>query len=167
MPSARSRSLWPALVLLLCCPRASALVARLATDFSWNLLCSRSGAQELILGSDVALRQSPGKGTGVFALRPLRAGQLVVRYTGELRHREKHVAALESGITSGDYAFRLGSDWVVDGESPQQASWGRFINHSKRRANCEPVPAGARALASTFNRMMLLIPPSQHGKTGL
>jgi SET domain-containing protein len=104
------------------------------------------------MDDDVTLRESPGKGTGVFTLKPLQPGQLVVRYTGELRRRDDHIRALGSGSTTGDYAFRLGAGWVVDGEAPSKSSWGRFINHSKRKSNCEPVPAGVRALAGSFQK---------------
>ena len=82
---------------------------------------------------------------------PLKQGQLVVRYSGPLRRKEDHAAKLEQGMTTGDYAFRLGADWVIDGEVPESSSWGRFINHSKRRCNCEPVPVGPRALVSTLD----------------
>jgi SET domain-containing protein len=116
--------------------------ARLATDACWTILNSRVGSSPLRLGHDIKLDVSRGRGTGVFALRELPAGTLVTRYTGELRTIRAHERITGAGRTSGRYAFQLGADWVIDAESTRGSGWGRYINHSVRRCNCEAVPVG-------------------------
>ena len=120
---------------------------RWASDVAWALLCERQGVQAATLGKDVEVRSAGSKGLGLFAKRRLTRGQCLVRYTGALRPLAKFVAMQKRGETSGRYAIKLGSDWVIDAESGDDASCARYINHSVRRENCVYVPCGLRALA--------------------
>uniref|UniRef100_A0A7S0L0H8 SET domain-containing protein n=2 Tax=Coccolithus braarudii TaxID=221442 RepID=A0A7S0L0H8_9EUKA len=38
--------------------------------------------------------------------------------------------------TSGAYIMTLGDSWVLDGEDETRSAWTRFVNHSRRKANC-------------------------------
>ena len=59
------------------------------------------------LGVDMEIRQSPGKGQGLFALRRFEEGEFIGRYTGLFRSQEEFWAGFEAGDTSGDYIFLL------------------------------------------------------------
>lgn len=144
-----------ATLLLLCAssPVAGVFlgVPRLATDAAW--LARRLGKMPLDLGDegpaqpvemvqvelgkDVELRDSPGKGKGVFALRDIPSGSLLTRYTGAVLSDDEYDARLNSGATSGDYALQLTEGWIVDGENPQRSNWVRYLNHNLRRQNCD------------------------------
>ena len=93
-------------------------------------------------GTDYEIRPSPGKGQGVFALREIPAGRLLGRYTGQLLTLREADEALAAGDTSGDYFYLLKKEnsllepMILDAEGDEQ-SWCRFVNHSKRRANCD------------------------------
>jgi len=89
------------------------------------------------VGEDVAIRPSPGKGRGLFAMRRYEAGEFICRYTGLLRSKDEFMRGFLAGETSGDYLYLLGgSDMYVDADDPEQSSVARFINHSLRRQNC-------------------------------
>ncbi|KAL1507937.1 hypothetical protein AB1Y20_007541 [Prymnesium parvum] len=134
-------------LLLLLCPTPSSSyfrpgVLRRVEPLRWctalvhEVRCAIANVQELQVGRDVDVRLSAGKGLGAFACRPLAPGTAVGRYDGILRRNDETYAALMAGATSNDYAFNLGNGWVVDGEFPERSNWLRYINHSKRRANC-------------------------------
>ena len=117
-------------------PNDNAL-ARTFTDVCWRL---QSGeVPELKVGSDILLADSPGKGKGAFAARDISAGTFLCRYTGFLRNADTHAAACNRGMTSLDYVWGLSDGWVIDAEDPRCSSWGRYINHSKRKQNCQHV----------------------------
>ena len=90
------------------------------------------------LGADVELRDSPGKGRGVYALRRIEPLEIIGRYTGTLRTVAEFEAAVSAGENSGDYMFLIeGTPWLIDGEDPARAGWPRYINHSVRKQNVE------------------------------
>ena len=97
---------------------------RLATDVAWALLSRRGGPraepaafQQLTL-KDVEIRDAGSKGLGVYAKRPLPKGGLLVRYTGALRTLEKHQGLCDQGLADFNYAFNLGSDFIIDAVRP-------------------------------------------------
>ena len=110
------------------------------TDTCWDQLCKRVGASELILDVDIEVRQSPGKGDGLFALRQLKPGTLVGRYTGVTRTLAQHKRIREEDGSNGLYSMKLGTEWVLDAEEAATSGCMRFVNHSIRRQNCEVVP---------------------------
>lgn len=85
-------------------------------------------------GRRIALSRSGIHDWGLFTLLPLKKGELVIEYVGELIRsnladvRERHYLA--SGIDSS-YLFRLDDEYVVDATT--QGNIARFINHS-----CQP-----------------------------
>ncbi|KAL3912956.1 MAG: hypothetical protein SGPRY_008155, partial [Prymnesium sp.] len=84
-----------------------------------------------LLGRDLQVRPSPGRGQGLFALRPFDEGEFIVRYTGILCSIEEFNAGFKAGQTSGDYIFLIGdSNLLIDAEDPEQSSAARYINHS-------------------------------------
>ena len=107
------------------------------------------------VGDGVEIRAAGGKGLGAFVTRALPAGAYLSPYTGTLMHLDDATAAKLRGDTSGDYHARLngwfGEALVVDAED-EASGWPRYINHSRRRANCEnfelrkPVAIGPRRL---------------------
>jgi hypothetical protein len=107
-------------------------------DGCYNLMVQLQDGKPLELGKDVSVCSSGRRGQGVFALRDLRAGELVGRYGGKLQSASDYEADVRRGQTSGDYAFELGdSGWIIDGEDPECSTWLRYCNHSVRRQNCE------------------------------
>ena len=93
------------------------------------------------LGSGVRVGEASSKGLGAFATTDLSAGAFLGRYTGRLYTETEALDAWRSGETSGEYFATLRSaggaePMVVDAEDYRIAGWPRFINHSKRLANC-------------------------------
>lgn len=124
-----------------CCYARPALLKRIepvrwASDVAWATSCLISSRTELALGRDVEVRPSGGKGQGVFALKPIGKGQLIGRYQGIVRSDYDYSVAYEHGLTSGAYIMTLGDTWVLDGDDEERSAWTRFVNHSKRKANC-------------------------------
>lgn len=118
---------------------------RWACDILYARQRSRMGLTECQLGIDVEL-QSAGerKGQGVFARRTINQGELIGRYSAPVSNRE---TAAESS-----YSFQLrGSPFVLDAQDPRRSNWLRFVNHSRRRDNCIPVPASVRFLGEDIN----------------
>ena len=118
---------------------------RLFADMQFELISRLrvgSTAIGLVEGQDFDIRPSRGKGLGVYALRDIPAGTLLGRYTGKLYTLREADEALAAGETSGDYFYLLHKErsllepMILDAEGDQQ-SWCRFVNHSKRRANCD------------------------------
>ena len=67
------------LVLFLQAPGSLALQelpAALLSRVAWSFKCAREGRRPLVLGRDVELRETRGKGTGVYALRDLKEGEV-------------------------------------------------------------------------------------------
>ena len=114
----------------------------------WRFQLWLAQEQEVVLGKDIEVRESAGKGMGVFARRTIDAGELVASYSGMIRTTEDANRARVYGRTTNAYAINLevdddGNGWVVDGEDPERSAWPRYINHSVRRANCEAARATA------------------------
>ena len=144
-------------------PRANENVAaRAFTDLCWSAACLASGGiTPLVLDRDVALRAFPGRGLGVVALRPIEAGTFLCRYEGVLRDADAHANACNAGQTSLDYNWGLGDEWHIDAEDPKRVrgSWARYINHSRRKQNCEHAFVGLPApIASLLQRLRLNVP---------
>ena len=140
----------PLLLLLHACGACAAIVQPLLRNIEplrWmtNAIAAiYDGPYDAVkLGVDVELRDSPGKGTGVYALRPIERFEILGRYTGPLRSIADFEAAVTAGENSGDYMFLIeGEDrWpgglLIDGYDPARAGWPRYINHSVRRRNVQ------------------------------
>ena len=115
------------------------VLMNLLRNVQWQLLLLAARRESCQLGRDVELRPSPNKGVGVFALRDLAAGAVLDRYTGRYMDVAEYDRRWEDDLTTGDYAMRLNSGILVDAEDATRSSWVRYINHSKRKANAEPV----------------------------
>lgn len=114
-------------------PFAEGFVLQATTDVCFKLDSFMRGRQDPSLGKDVAVRPAGAKGKGVYALRSFEAGELIGRYDGEVIEETK----FQTGGSSGAYAFGMDNGYVVDGEKAWRSNWLRYLNHSKRRANCE------------------------------
>lgn len=95
------------------------------------------------IGCDVEIRPAGSKGMGAFALRDIDEGEFLGRYTGKMMTFDEAYASWAAGRTSGDYfaALQLGRDspLVVDAENVKTSGWARWVNHSKRKANCKNI----------------------------
>ena len=93
------------------------------------------------VGDGVEIRSAGGKGFGAFATRNLSAGAYLSPYTGKLMARKDASLAKLRGETTGAYFAGFDTAWfgeelVVDAQDEATSGWPRYINHSKRRANC-------------------------------
>ena len=97
------------------------------------------------VGQDVVIRSAGrSKGLGAFAARDLPAAAYLGRYTGRALLPAEATDAVSRGETTGAYFARMkggpfGQDLVFDAEDSTVSGWPRFINHSKRRANCKNI----------------------------
>jgi uncharacterized protein len=73
-------------------------------------------------------RPSPRAGTGLFALRPFRAGERIVEYTGEKITKEESASRRKA---HNNYVFHLNYRHDIDGAGLDNIA--RYINHS-----CDP-----------------------------
>lgn len=104
-------------------------------------------------GDGVDILLTGRKGLGAFAARDIEAGAYLGRYTGALLTAEEALSRWQNGETSGDYFATMRGitrPMVIDAEDYETSGWPRFINHSKRRANCanvelrQPLTPGSR-----------------------
>jgi SET domain-containing protein len=81
-----------------------------------------------LLHQNVVLKRGV-HGLGLFANGPIRKGEVVAEYWGEI------VPEKEMLRSSGKYLFQLDDGMAIDGKS--RANMGRYVNHSCS-PNCEP-----------------------------
>ena len=117
-------------------PAVDNAAARAFTDLCWWTTLRSQDVQPCLLGKDVVIRESAGKGRGVFAARALKAGTFLTRYTGDLRTAADHQAICEAGPVSA-YACDLGTSWVIDASDSSHSDWAHILNHSRRKQNCD------------------------------
>lgn len=70
-------------------------------------------------------RARKGAGLGLFARVPMKRGDCIILYTGEL------ITTEEADRRGGKYLFILNDDWVIDGKGREHIA--RYINHG-----CKP-----------------------------
>merc|ERR1712194_341127 len=74
---------------------------------------------------------------GLFAARSIEEGSLIGRYNGELLNDDEYDARLAEMVSGqGMYVMDMGNGYILDGEDPSKSTFLRYINHSRRRANC-------------------------------
>lgn len=99
----------------------------------------------------VIVRRSSVHGKGVFAMRPLAAGERLLEYKGAItawnvavrRHRRE-------GIAGHTFLFGLSDGRVIDGSCGGNSS--RWLNHSCA-PNCESIEDGGRIFIYTIRRI--------------
>ena len=69
-------------------------------------------------------RSTPGAGLGLFAEDPIKKGEFIIEYTGEI------LTGKESDEASGKYLFEVSSKKTIDGSGRENKA--RYINHSCR-----------------------------------
>jgi uncharacterized protein len=85
----------------------------------------------------IVVKRSPVHGKGVFALRPIRAGERVMEYKGEVTTWRRAAARLRRGGAIGHtFVFGLSSGRVIDGSRGGNSA--RWLNHACD-ANCEAI----------------------------
>jgi uncharacterized protein len=85
-------------------------------------------------------RRSPVHGTGVFALRSIAAGELLIEYAGEVTSWRR-AAARQGSAVGHTFVFGLSDGRVIDGSRGGNSA--RFFNHACT-PNCEAIEAGSR-----------------------
>ncbi|NPT57173.1 SET domain-containing protein [Paraburkholderia elongata] len=96
----------------------------------------------------VIVRRSPVHGKGVFAMRPLAAGERVLAYKGEIttwrnalrRHRRE-------GVVGHTFLFGLSDGRVIDGS--RDGNSARWLNHACT-PNCETIEDEGRIFIHTL-----------------
>lgn len=68
-----------------------------------------------------------------------------------MRSDDDYGLAYEQGLTSGAYVMTLGDTWVLDGDDEARSAWTRYVNHSRRKANCESYMLTFTALEPRLN----------------
>jgi SET domain-containing protein len=63
-------------------------------------------------------------GLGLFATKPIRKGQFIIRYTGPKLNND------QADKADNQYLFELNNRWTIDGKSRKNVA--RYINHSCR-----------------------------------
>ncbi|TKC88345.1 SET domain-containing protein [Trinickia terrae] len=96
----------------------------------------------------VVVRRSPVHGKGVFALRPLAAGERVLEFKGEVTswHKASRRSRL-TGVEGHTFLFGLSDGRVIDGS--QGGNSARWLNHACD-ANCEAVEEEGRVFIETL-----------------
>lgn len=130
-------------VLLACIPGAVAsavLASRSVPSLAWT--------EPLALDVDFEVRPSPGRGEGLFALRPIKRGTFIMDYLGEemdLAELEARYGADELPDSSGT-AYLVGLEGVlgleplyVDGVDPALSNPARYMNHEGAAWNVRKV----------------------------
>ena len=92
-------------------------------DALWAFQRKSAGLHELILGRDIELRPSVGKGTGAFALHALGPDTPVGRYDGIMRTADDTYEALLADRTSNDYAYKWVEAMTHDGDEKGWTGW--------------------------------------------
>ncbi|MEN6623710.1 MAG: SET domain-containing protein-lysine N-methyltransferase [Smithella sp.] len=84
-------------------------------------------------GRRIQVRQSKIHGRGVYAIRPIKAGDTVLEYKGKIITWRKALALHPHDPSQPNHTFyfHLDDRHVIDGN--QNGNWARWINHS-----CEP-----------------------------
>lgn len=100
-------------------------------------------------GRRIAVRRSPIHGRGVFALRPIAAGERLIEYTGEVIPWEEAIRRHQDrpGEDAHTMFFDLGDGDVIDGWVGGNSS--RWINHSCD-PNCETRVAEGRIVVGAL-----------------
>lgn len=94
------------------------------------------GSRKFTTPPHVAVKRAArGAGLGLFATLPLKKGDFIAEYTGELLTEE------ESDARGGKYLMDAEDGWVLDGKD--RTCVAHFINHSCR-PNCEAFAEGKR-----------------------
>lgn len=95
----------------------------------------------------VTVRQSPVHGRGVFAVRPLAAGERVLEYKGEITAwREAVRRHRREGVAGHTFLFGLSDGRVIDGSRGGNSA--RWLNHGCS-PNCETIEDSGRIFIHT------------------
>ena len=116
---------------------------RAAVDALTTSLIMLRGDRNCVVGRDVEVRESRGRGLGLYALRDYREREAIGLYSGVVVPIDTFNAAYLAGLTTGNYlgywSFNAEDRMplVIDAEDPFRSSPTRYINHSLRRKNCQ------------------------------
>ncbi len=88
-----------------------------------------------LIQKKVKVRRSPHGGLGLYAEEPIKKGEFVIEYIGEMITEE------EADKRLGKYLFEISKKWTLDGRGRENTA--RYINHSCV-PNCEADVRGTR-----------------------
>lgn len=92
----------------------------------------------------LSMEYTRNKGWGIRAVRKFLAGDLVLRYCGTLMSRKEGLK-VEASLKEAEiddsflFFFKLDSRELCLDATRDDGSYGRLVNHSRLRPNCEPV----------------------------
>lgn len=81
----------------------------------------------------VEVRESKGKGLGVFAKCALAENTWIGDYTGAVLTQDEYIARYPN--EDGEYVLGANSDYNVDAADPRSSSFLRYLNHSATCCN--------------------------------
>ncbi|MFL9910836.1 SET domain-containing protein [Paraburkholderia sp. RL17-337-BIB-A] len=99
----------------------------------------------------IIVRRSSVHGKGVFAMRPLAAGERVLEYRGELTSwREAVRRHRREGVAGHTFLFGLSDGRVIDGSRGGNSA--RWLNHACA-PNCETIEDAGRIFIHTLRKI--------------
>jgi uncharacterized protein len=110
------------------------------------------GAATTAAGRRIQVRRSGVHGKGVFALRPIKKGQVVIEYTGEIitwkeaLRRHPH----DPKDPNHTFYFHIDDEWVIDAKHGGNAA--RWINHACQ-PSCEADEDGGRVFIKALRNI--------------
>jgi hypothetical protein len=94
----------------------------------------------------ISARRSTVHGKGLFALRPLAAGERLIEYKGEVTSWRR-AASRQRSAAGHTFVFGLSSGRVIDGSRGGNSA--RYLNHACV-PNCEAIEIGERVFIHTL-----------------
>lgn len=103
-------------------------------------------------GRRIQVRRSGVHGKGVFALRPIKKGETVIEYTGEVINWKEALRRHPHDPKDPHHTFyfHIDDDWVIDAKHGGNAA--RWINHACN-PNCEADENGGRVFIKALRNI--------------
>ncbi len=103
-------------------------------------------------GRRIQVRRSGVHGKGVFALRPIKRGEVVIEYTGEVINWKEALRRHPHDPKDPHHTFyfHIDDEWVIDAKHGGNAA--RWINHACE-PNCEADEQGGRVFIKALRNI--------------
>ena len=101
---------------------------------AWQYSRNSESRSPLDEASHFEVREAPGRGRGLFALRPIEEGTYLFDYKGEVLTEQTFFDRYPEA--DGRYVACLTDDYWIDGGDPERSNCARWMNHAPpARAN--------------------------------